>query len=369
MQIPFLFEKSGWKNLNDLNNAIQYITEMNGAYCGQYDDLMSKEPNSSLYINLVNIWHDLCISADIKPWSPMLPVETIVKSITSAGVVSKLVRTNLMSGCSRNLIGVEIGGGAGFLPVALSTALKRNILVSADVFLPFQTTQKLIAEIASSKGYLDQLDITDLSDTSDIKSVANMLSSSIPVNKQLHVNASIDFLYSSQLKIDFIVANDCLREFDLKSLYDFLGLLHNQLNDSGFLTCFGFGAPTNNLSLIWNLIERANLYPVFVGMKNIPQLDGSLKSLPHQVCIFRKYSKSGFALKSYNHSKIIFTLLETATADKIKFSDSSKFFNAYYLDINFRDKINAALNMEIDTSRNDCKLPDFPGLYLIEQYQ
>jgi hypothetical protein len=237
--------------------------------------------------------------------------------------------------------------------------------VSADVFLPFQTTQKLIASIASQKGYLDQLDITYISDKSDIKSITNMLSSSMVVTKQLHVNSSVDFLYSSQLTFDFIVANDCLREFDLNSLCNFLRLLDNQLNHCGFLICFGFGAPTNKHSLIWNLIDKANLTPVFIGMKNIPQLNGSLKSLAHQVCIFRKDNLSEFALKIYNQSKIIFSWLETATADKLKASDSGKLYSAYYLDISFQDDINAVLNMEIDTSRNDYMQEDYPGLFLI----
>ena len=365
MQLPVLFEKAGWQNLDNLDASLAYIIEMNGSYCGQYDEIFDYDLSPQLYDDLVNIWINLCRCSQIKPWNYNLPVETIVKSIASSSLVSNYLNSYLPSNL-KCLKGVEIGGGAGFMPVSLASMLQNNILLSADVFKPFQISQKAIASIASEMGFLDQLDLTNVSSVPEMKILANLLSTQKSLNKQLNINSSVDFIYESGLSFDYIVANDCLREFDQTSLLKFLNFANNQLNDNGILICFGFGAPTTNQSLIWNLIDQANLHPIFIGMKNLPQTNGSIKSLPHQTCIFRKDIQSLPFWKSQDSACRIFPWLETATADKMELLNNNQLYNAYYLDKAYLKCVNAALRMEINLDRNDLNIEAIPGLYLIK---
>ena len=170
---------------------------MNGSYCGQYDEIFDYDLSPQLYDDLVNIWIKLCRCSQIKPWTYNLPVETIVKSIASSSLVSNYLNSYLPSNL-KCLKGVEIGGGAGFMPVSLASMLQNNILLSADVFKPFQISQA-IASIASEMGFLDQLDLTNVSSVPEMKILANLLSTQKSLNKQLNINSSVDFIYESAL--------------------------------------------------------------------------------------------------------------------------------------------------------------------------
>jgi len=366
MHLPTHFEKAGWINSNDLRDAIRYIIEMNGPYVGQYDDLCTHTKSTHLYQQLVEIWQDMCITANMNPWSQSLPIESIIKAIASASLATYFLEDYYKSNNVQNLLGIEIGGGAGFFPVALSAMTKNNIIVTADVFLPFQSSQKLLASLASKQGMLDQFDFTHVVQTSSMEYMAKVIMSQQKRDKQMCLNSSIDFIRCPALKYDYIIANDCLREFDIKSASQFFELAFTQLKEGGFLVCFGFGAPTSRNSLVWDLISRANLRPVFVGMKNIPQIDASFKSLPHQTCIFIKdFSSLGIDIKD-TFSSQIFSWLETATADQMSVPWSNNMHTSYYLDRNYLTTVNHAMNMNINPDYTDLKLDGFDNIKFIQ---